>query len=70
MRTVVKEEVIQLIEKMPDDCTVEDILYELYLKQKVDKGLQDIKEGRVVKHEEVEQRMSKWSRGFDALVSA
>lgn len=70
MRTVVKEEVIQLIEKMPDDCTVEDILYELYLKQKVDNGLQDIKEGRVVKHEEVEQRMSKWSRGFDALVSA
>lgn len=62
MRTVVKEEVIQLIEKMPDDCTVEDILYELYLKQKVDEGLQDIKEGRVVKHEEVKQRMSKWSR--------
>ncbi|MEE8163397.1 MAG: hypothetical protein V3T92_05225 [Anaerolineae bacterium] len=62
MRTVVKEEVIQLIEKMPDDCTVEDILYELYLKQKVDKGLQDIKEGRVVKHEEVKQRMSRWSR--------
>jgi predicted transcriptional regulator len=62
MRAVVKEEVIQLIEKMPDDCTVEDIFYELYLKRKVDKGLQDIEEGRVVKHEEVKQRMSKWSR--------
>jgi predicted transcriptional regulator len=62
MRTAVKEETIQLIERMPDDCTVEDILYELYLKQKVDKGLQDIQEGRVVKHEEVTQRMSKWSR--------
>ena len=62
METVVKEEIIQLIEKMPDDCTVEDILYELYLKQKVDKGLQDIQEGRVMKHEEVKQRMSRWSR--------
>lgn len=62
MAVVVKEEAIQLIEKMPDDCTVEDILYELYLKQKVDKGLQDIEEGRVVKHENVKQRMSKWSR--------
>lgn len=62
METVIKEEVIQLIEKMPDDCTVEDILYELYLKQKVDKGLQDIREGRVVEHEDVKQRMSKWSR--------
>ena len=62
MRTAVKEETIQLIEQMPDDCTVEDILYELYLKQKVDKGLQDIREGRVVEHEEVRQRMARWSR--------
>jgi len=62
MKTTVKEEAIRLIKKMPDDCTVEDILYELYLKQKVDKGLQDIQEGRVVEHEEVRQRMSKWSR--------
>jgi predicted transcriptional regulator len=62
MGAVVKEEVIQLIEKLPDDCTVEDILYELYLRQKVDKGLQDIQEGRVVEHAEVKQRMSRWSR--------
>ena len=62
MRAVVKEETIQLIEKMPDDCTVEDILYELYLKRKVDKGLQDIREGRVMEHEEVQQRTSKWLR--------
>jgi predicted transcriptional regulator len=46
---------------MPDDCTVEDILYELYLKQKVDKGLQDIREGRVVEHEDVKQRVAGWS---------
>ena len=31
MGAVVKEAIIQLIEKLPDDCTVEDILYELYL---------------------------------------
>lgn len=49
----VKEEAIELIEKMPNDCTLEDILYELYLKRKVDQGLQDIKEGRVTTHEEV-----------------
>ena len=59
MGAVVKEAIIQLIEKLPDDCTVEDILYELYLKQKVDQGLQDIQEGRIVEHEEVKQRMSR-----------
>ncbi len=50
---VVKEEVLDLIEKMPNDCTLEDILYELYLKRKVDQGLQDIEEGQVMTHEEV-----------------
>lgn len=56
----VKQEVIQLVTRMPDDCTVSDILYELYLKQKVDQGLQDVEEGQVIPHDEVEQRMSRW----------
>ena len=59
---VVKEEVLELIEKMPNDCTLEDILYELYFKRKVDQGLQDIREERVMTHEEAKQRMSRWSR--------
>ena len=57
---MIKEEIIRLVEKMPDDCTVEDIIYELYFKQKVDKGLQDIQNEDVVPHEEVVQRMEKW----------
>jgi len=59
--SMVKEEAIRLIEKMPDDCTLEDILYELYLKQKVDKGLRDIEQGQVLEHEEVKQRVFRWS---------
>lgn len=62
MGTMMKEEVIQLVERMPDNCTLDDILYEMYFKQKVDKGLRDIEEGRVVSHEEVTQRVAKWPR--------
>lgn len=56
----VKEEVSQLLERLPDDCSFEDIQYHLYVLQKIERGLQDIKEGRVYSQEEVEKYMSKW----------
>jgi hypothetical protein len=56
MGTPVREEAIQLIQKMPDDCTLKDILCELYLEQKVGRSLRDTKEGRIVNHREVKHR--------------
>ncbi len=56
MGTLVREEVIQLIQKMPDDCTLKDILCKSYLEQKVNEGLRDIEEGRIVSHREVKHR--------------
>lgn len=55
-----KEEAIKLIKQMPDDCSLEDIMYELYFKQKVEKGLRELKEGKIVKHEDVKKRLGKW----------
>lgn len=56
----VKEEAIQLIERMPNDCSIEDILYHLYVKKKVDQGLRDIEEGRVLSHDEMKARIRQW----------
>ncbi len=36
----VKDSVIQMIHKMPNDVSVQDIMAELYFRQKVDVGLQ------------------------------
>ena len=55
-----KEEVSKLLAKLPDDCTYEDIQYHLYVIQKVERGLRDAKEGRVLSQEDVEKRMAKW----------
>jgi predicted transcriptional regulator len=56
----VKEEAIQLIRRLPDDTTLEDIQYHLYVQQKVQRGMQDVEEGRVYTQEEVEKRMKRW----------
>lgn len=55
-----KHEIIELIRRLPDDVTTADIMEELYFKQQVDKGLQDVAEGRVLSHEELRQRVARW----------
>jgi predicted transcriptional regulator len=59
MRTA-KEEVRRMLEQIPDDATFEDIQYHIYVREKIERGLKDVKEGRLLSQEEVEQRMSKW----------
>jgi len=55
-----KEEAIQLIRRLPDDTTLEEIQYHLYVQQKVRRGMRDVEEGKVYSQEEVEERMKTW----------
>ena len=54
-----KEEVRQLIDRMPDDATWDDLMYQIYVKQKVADGQRAAAAGRVVGHREARQRMTK-----------
>ena len=54
-----KEEVRKMLDQLPDDASFEDIQYHIYVREKIDRGLKDIQEDRVLSQEEVEERMSK-----------
>ena len=56
----VKQKVGKLIARLPDDCSLEEIQYHLYVLQKVERGLKDTAEGRVHTQKEVEKAMAKW----------
>jgi predicted transcriptional regulator len=56
----VKQEIIKLIQSLPDEATMDDIMAELYFKSQVDGGLKELDEGKGIPHEEVEKRLSKW----------
>lgn len=56
----VKEQVIHMIQSLPEDATVDDIMSELYFKLQVDDGLRELDEGKGIPHEEVQKRMSRW----------
>lgn len=55
-----KQDVKVLLNKLPDDCSVEDIQYHLYVLDKVRRGLDDARLNGTVPQEEVETRLSKW----------
>jgi predicted transcriptional regulator len=55
-----KEEVRRILDLLPDDATLDDIQYRIYVRQAIAAGLRDIDQGRVVSQEEVERRMSRW----------
>jgi hypothetical protein len=56
----IKDEVIHLVNSMPDDITVDDIIAELYFKLQVDAGLKELDEGKGIPHNIVKDRIAKW----------
>jgi predicted transcriptional regulator len=57
-----KKEALDLIQKLPDGVTTDAIMEELYFKQQIDRGLQDVGEGRVVSHQELKKRIARWRK--------
>lgn len=55
-----KQTVREVLKRLPDDCSLEDVQYQLYLRQKLQKSVAAAAEGRVVPHDEVKKRLSKW----------
>jgi len=57
---IAKEEVRRMLDQIPDDASFEDIQYHIYVCQKIERGLRDVEEGRVISQKDIERRMSKW----------
>lgn len=55
MSTNVRQEAEKLIRELPDDATWDDLMYRIYVRQKIEDGLADVEAGRVVSQEEVER---------------
>jgi len=52
-----KDAARQIIERLSEQATWDDIMYELYVKQKIEEGLADIEAGRTVPHEAVKAEL-------------
>ena len=55
-----KEKVEELLDNLPDDCTLEDVQYHLYVLEKVQRGVRAAEERGAVSQTDAEARLSKW----------
>ncbi len=58
--STVKHDLEKLLNKLPDDCSVEDVQYHLYVMEKVRRGLEDARLNGTLTQDEAEARLSKW----------
>ncbi len=59
-----KEAVRALLDRLPDDCSMDDVLYHLYVLRAVERGQADVAAGRTLPHEQVEEELrKKWLLG-------
>jgi hypothetical protein len=58
-----KETVRRLLDDLPDNASLEDIQYHIYVREKIERGLRDVEAGRIVDQDEAKRRMAKWLCG-------
>lgn len=54
-----KEEVKTLLDKLPDDCSLEDVQYHLYVVEKIHRGIERAEKEEVLSQDEVERKFNK-----------
>jgi len=50
----------QILDSLPEDCSLEEIQYRLYVRRLVEEGRDDVSQGNVVSQEEIEQDLERW----------
>ena len=55
-----KESVEAIMKRLPNDATYADILYEIYVQQNIEIGLDQLKKGNLITEEMANKRLAKW----------
>jgi len=57
-----KEKMIDVMQDLPDDASIEDAMERLLFLAKIERGLKQADAGKAISHEAVKERMAKWLR--------
>ncbi|MBN1104290.1 MAG: hypothetical protein JXL84_12810 [Deltaproteobacteria bacterium] len=55
-----KQMIIEAVEDLPNDATIEDAMERLLFLAKVERGLREAEAGKTISHLEVKERMAEW----------
>jgi predicted transcriptional regulator len=57
---IAKKKIIEAVEDLPDDATIEDAMERLLFLAKIERGLEQADAGKTISHMEVKERMAEW----------
>ncbi len=55
-----KEAAIKVIRVLPDDASIEDINYRIFLLTRLEQARQEVADGHLIEQEVIEEKMKKW----------
>lgn len=53
--SLIKDEALKIVKNLPDNATWEDLIYQFYVKKRIENGIKEIEDGEIVTHEEVKK---------------
>ena len=57
-----KQAIIKTIEELPDDVSTEEVMYRLFVRERIKRGLRDVEQGKTVSHDAVRRSIARWLR--------
>ncbi len=58
--SIVKERLTEVIQNQPEDASYDEIIRELAFENMIERGLEDVRQERVITNDEMEQRIKTW----------
>ena len=55
-----KQDALEIIGKLPDDTDMDEIMYRLYVLDKIRKGQQAVEQGRTIRSEDLKREIDSW----------
>ena len=55
-----KDEISSMLDALPDDATLEDVQYSIYVRERVERGRREAQQEKVIDAPEIESRMKRW----------
>ena len=55
-----KQEALETIGRLPDDVDMDEIMYRLYVLDKIRKGREDVEAGRTIAHDDLLRELERW----------
>lgn len=68
--STIKQSLLELVQSLPEECTWDDVMYRIYVRQKIEEGIRAADDGDVVSHQEILKEFGDDSTDMDDTSSA